>query len=744
MIGRLINNEIKNQKLLSVSTVIFMAVSSMLMVLSLTLFVNLLGSVSNLMEEAKTPDYLQMHAGEMEEQELICFAGEHPEIEAWQISRFLNLDNNSLFLGEENLVGNTQDNGLCVQGEQFDYLLDMDNEIPVVHPGEVYVPVCYRQMYDLSVGDIMTMGEEQLEIAGFLRDSQMNSMMASSKRFLVCAEDYDRLTAVGSQEYLIEYRLTEGSDLDAFAAEYSKAGLPSNGPAITKALIKLMNALSDGIMIFVIFLVGISILLISLLCIGYITSLGVERDRKEAGMLKALGISNKKIRGIYLAKYILFAGVGGGLGFGTALLLSKPLGRSLKELYGPSPQGAVTVGISLVICILIQLCILLCIRRILKKNEKITVVEALFHGRDFRGKSEKSQMVMIGLVTALCAMLSLIPQNLYTTLAAPEFVSYMGIGTAELRMDIRQSEDIENRTQAVVETMEEDADIKEYVALKTTSCAATVSGGEQIHLLVETGDHSVFPVSYTEGREPVKEGEIALSVLQAADLEVGLEDSVSVGNEQARVCGLYSDITNGGKTAKMCVLPKTCRDTKPMWSILYVTLTDPSEKEQWVSRYREYGAEVVDIAEYVQATYGPTIHQVDRAKTMALGIAVVIVFVVVLLFVSLLLEKNRWSISLQKALGFKTRDIRRQYMKKAILPILMGMTVGAVMAMLLGQGICCLALQSLGASGFQFVVSMTGVMLVVGSLIMTGFLAVFAGTDGMKRIMAYECCRGKE
>lgn len=41
-----------------------------------------------------------------------------------------------------------------------------------------------------SLQHIMRIGTEELTVAGFLRDSQMNSMMASSKRFLVSETDF--------------------------------------------------------------------------------------------------------------------------------------------------------------------------------------------------------------------------------------------------------------------------------------------------------------------------------------------------------------------------------------------------------------------------------------------------------------------------------------------------------------------------------------------------------------------------
>ena len=163
----------------------------------------------------------------------------------------------------------------------------------------MYVPVCYKNEYGLKIGDLMQIASEKLSIAGFLRDSQMNSMMASSKRFLVNEADYERIKPLGSEEYLIEFKLKEGSDTNAFATAYKDAGLPGNGPTITYPLVKMMNALSDGMMILVILLVGAVVLFISMLCIRYMILTQLEKDKREIGMLKAVGISKKDLRSLY-------------------------------------------------------------------------------------------------------------------------------------------------------------------------------------------------------------------------------------------------------------------------------------------------------------------------------------------------------------------------------------------------------------------------------------------------------------
>ena len=717
--------------------------------LSAVLFTGLLGSVNGLMEQARTPDYLQMHAGEIDQEKLALFAEAQEAVTDWQICPFLNLDNGSLFLGDKSLSDSTQDNGLCVQGEGFDYLLDMNNACPAVSEGEVYVPVCYRSMYDLSIGDKMQIGSEELVIAGFLRDSQMNSMMASSKRFLVCESDYERLKPSGAEEYLIEFLLRDGTDTDSFSTAYGAADLYANGPTITKPLIRMMNALSDGIMILVIFLAGIVVLVISLLCIRFITAIGMERDRKEAGLLKAVGIGNGQILFLYFAKYLLLSFCGVCLGFAAAGILKRPLSAQLKELYGASENELLSMIIALLACVLVQIVILLFIRRSLKKLEKMTTLDALFSVKTSDKRKENRHFVLIALVAAACSVLALIPQNLYSTMSSPAFVTYMGIGDAQIRMDVRQSVHIMDLTGQLEERLSVDMEVAKYTALQTISCPVYLSDGSEVKLLVEMGDHSVFPVSYAKGSWPVREGEIALSSLLAQDLGLNPGDTLELEMEEggcsAVVCGIYSDITNGGKTAKMWgAVSGESEDLPVMWSILYVSLREDAFSEAWMKSYSREGVDIVDIADYVQGTYGPTLEQIRLAKTVSLGSAVLIMAAVLVLFMRLLVEMKRYQISLQKALGFRSVSIRKAYFIKGFLPVTVGVTAGLVGANTLGEMICGQILGSLGAVGFQFLIDWRRVFLVLLFLIVAASLSIWLGIGEVQRIKAFECCMRKE
>lgn len=755
MIRKLIWNDIRQNKLLSVVTVVFMAISAMLLALTVVLFTNLLGAIDNLMEQAQTPDFLQMHTGEIDEEKVSQFAEQHTEIEEWQVSRFLNLENGTLSLGGRSLADSTQDNGLCVQGEKFDFLLDMENEMPYVSKGKVYVPACYRTLYDLSVGDIMQIGSCKLNIAGFVRDSQMNSMMSSSKRFLVSKEDYEKIREQGEEEYLIEFLLDEGADAGVLGTAYATEGLPANGPTITGPLIRMMNALSDGMMILVIFLVSIVVLLISMLCIRFILALEMERDKREVGMLKALGIGKKDIRRLYFSKYILLSVCGALTGLVAAYLLKGPLVKQMQELYGRSQGGWQTESISVMAVVLVEGIILLSIRNILKKAEKLSALEALFPMEKEEKRKGWGQYLFIAFVVAACVFLMLVPQNLYSTLSSPEFVTYMGIGDGEIRIDVRQMQDVNQTTEQITAKLENDGRIEKYTVLQTKTYPAFLKDGTKYNLTVETGNHTIFPVSYVAGKAPEQETELALSTLNAEELGLQVGDGLQllIDNKKINytVCGIYSDITNGGKTAKAGLPADTgdseiVRDDTPvMWSILYVSLKPSVSREQWMEEYNSTGVKVVDIADYVAETYGQTLQEIKLASGVATGTAVVIIFVVVTLFMRLIVERNRYSVSLQKALGFTNESIKRAYMVKGLLSAGAGGFVGLLLGGILGEELCGIILHSLGAEGFQFVVAWEKVLLLIPAIsLLTAAAAIWIGILEIKKVKAFECCMRKE
>ncbi len=750
----MIINDIKENKLVSTATCIFMAVTAMLLGLSILLFASLADSIDILMTEAKTPDFLQMHTGELDKDSLNSFARQRDDIKAMQVCTFLNLQNSQISIGNESFENNMQDNGLSFQSSSFDYLVDEDNA--VIHPskGEVYVPVCYRKEYGIDTGDVMRIGKEELTVAGFLRDSQMNSMMASSKRFLVSKADYEKLRPLGSEEYLIEFRLNERSNINAFATAYKDEGLPDNGPTITYPLIRMMNALSDGMMILVILLVSVIVLFIAILCIRYIILTQLEKDKSGIGMLKAVGISRRDIRKLYLSKYLILSAAGCITGVIAAMITAKPVGTQMRELYGNAGNKGMIYAFMILGAFAAEGIILLSVYRTLRRTDRISAVDALC-GRGSFGK-KKNLWLPAMIITAAAVFMLLVPWNMKSTIEAPEFVTYMGIGESQIRIDIRQTENVRKTAGSVTKDIKHDSRVRDYVLMETGSYRAILPDGSSYNLLIENGDHSKFPVKYTEGRYPENDKEIALSVLNAEEMGVKPGEMIIVCREMkdgtreekaCSVCGIYSDVTNGGKTAKACLGdPKDA--TPVMWSVIYLSLKNEGHAEEWTKDYQdryssfENGVKVTLISDYLRGTYGQTIRNISDASAVSAVMACFVLFIVMLLLVRLVIWRERNDSSLKKALGFTSSDIRIEYLKKTLTYILPGIALGLFAGIFPGQSLAALLLRSMGAYGFRFIINPVAVFAAAPSMIAaSAMIAAILSLTEIKRIHAWECLR---
>lgn len=105
MYGKLILNDIRKGKLIAVTIAVFIAAAAALTSAAAMMGVNLSGAVGHLMEEAKAIDFMQMHSGEVDEQQLQNFADTQGNVEAYQLAKFLNVDASELFIRGRSLEG---------------------------------------------------------------------------------------------------------------------------------------------------------------------------------------------------------------------------------------------------------------------------------------------------------------------------------------------------------------------------------------------------------------------------------------------------------------------------------------------------------------------------------------------------------------------------------------------------------------------------------------------------------------
>ncbi len=755
---KIIQRDIAGNKAVSFLTVLFITAAAMLLSLAGILVTNLFGSIDRLMTDAKTPHFMQMHTGDVDFEELEAFAAGNSAVEDFQVLEFLNVGGEKIRLGENSLALSVQDNGFSVQSSRFDFLLDENNRPAQPKDGELWVPVCYNRDHTVQAGDKAVINGKTFVVTGFVRDSQMNSTLASSKRFVVSAGDYAQLKEGGSVEYLIEFRLKDLSDLSEFESAYSASQMPANGPTLSWPLFRMISAVSDGIMIAVILLVSVIVILIALLCIRFTLLAKIEDDYREIGVMKAVGIRVSDIQSIYLAVYAVLAAAGCIMGFLLSLALRGPLQESIRANLGESGNDGLSFLLGMAGTLLLFFFILFFIRRILKRFRRISPVQAIRQGSEQEnvrgGKSlrlSKNRWLSANLFLAvkdiaarkrlyltmlfviiLACFIMVVPQNLYHTISDSSFVTYLGVGRCDLRMDIQQTEELEEKAGSVGEFLERDSAVETYAVFVTELFDQEQEDGTTEQIKVELGNHGAFPLQYVDGRLPSRDSDIALSVLYAEEMDKKVGDKMILltdkGEKQLTVCGIYSDITNGGKTAKAAFRPGT---REAAWSTVCVNLKQPgvlAEKTEEYSRKFPY-AKVSGMEDYVAQTFGQTLRAVRTASVGAGFVAVVVTLLVILLFMKLLTAKDQYSIAVLKSVGFTGSDISRQYIWRSVLVVILGILLGSVLAGTLGERIAGAAISSLGAAAFQFTEDpLSSFVLSPVVLLFTALAATIAGT----------------
>lgn len=353
---KIVKNDFSRKKVITVAVFLFITMAVILGASATNITGNLIQSISQLKERAVPADITQMHAGEYDQAEIDKFTKEQQEHIAMQETMvLLNFEGMNIHYSKnKTMAGTVQDISFVVQNKKFDFLLDLDNEKLEVKEGEVAVPIYFMVEYDLKIGDMITVEAEgyrkEFVISEYVRDYEMNASLASSKRFVVNQVDYDEMLEkqTGELEYLIEFKLKENGDPQAVTTAYIEAGLPANGPTVGTTTFLMFNAMSDVAIAMVIILISILLIIISALCIKLSFLATIDEDLREIGVMKAMGISKKDIKKVYLTKYRAMSVAAGIIGYLLSFAVVNMFSGNMRLYLSSDLSGNLKYGLSLI------------------------------------------------------------------------------------------------------------------------------------------------------------------------------------------------------------------------------------------------------------------------------------------------------------------------------------------------------------------------------------------------------------
>ena len=258
---KLLKNDLKKNPGKQMILLLFMSLSVTLAVSVFLMLVQLFTSISSMYETANPPHFLQMHKGEICQEDIDAFNKSYPGMEHWQTVPMIDVYGDALTVQKKadqtefTLEDCRLDISLVKQNAQYDVLLDKERNVLHVERGEIGVPVILLDQYSISIGDEIYLqwggNEKRFVVTEYVYDGQMNSTLCSSTRFLISEEDFQEMFGDAKEkEYLIEAYFEDSSMAADYQTAYeeSEKDLPKDGQAITYTLIFLLSALTDIMM----------------------------------------------------------------------------------------------------------------------------------------------------------------------------------------------------------------------------------------------------------------------------------------------------------------------------------------------------------------------------------------------------------------------------------------------------------------------------------------------------------------
>ena len=734
--ARYVRSDLRTTKGVHLALTALLVLSAFLMATGAMVAERLVGSIDRLFAVAQPPDFLQMHRGDYDPAALESFAAEHPEIEAWLVEEMLDVDGAALSWQRSgtgasgDLSESVMDNLFVVQNEEFDFLLDETGAIAQPDPGQVYLPVAYQQRYHLQAGDqlvVQTQAEPlELQIAGFVRDAQMASSMSSATRFLVAAQDFQALERAGgaASEQIVEYRLTDGAAAGDLQRAYeADPDLPKNGQAVTIGMIRLLNALGDGLVAAALVLGSLVLMIVAVINLRFVIRGTLEDEIRDIGALRAIGIDHRQISALYLGKYVALTAIACVLGGALAVLATAALTRGMQASYAAAPVGVFTVLTPVLALGVLAAGVLVLCRGVLRRVRKTSVVGALVDGSTlsdrqlarrarrgtararrhrlaaYRGtrvnaflarldlRAQARQWALVPIVFFLLSVLMILPMSLLSTFESPRFGTSIGAPDADLLVNLQFSEEIEDTRAQVLAGLQADERVGNVRVLATE--LREVPGQEGWETLrVQVGDHAGTGQEYLHGQAPGT-GEIALSALNAERYQLTTGDTLPLRHtgqvSTAVVSGIYQDVTSSGYTAKLPGEPSTGAAGYAIYADVTGNVDPAALAAEYTDRFPT--ASVIDGEEYLGQTMSFVTRAFGNVALLAVAFALVVAILISGLFLSLQVKRDRERMGVLSALGFSHREIIGQVRGKALAAIVLGTLAGVAFTAAAGQSL---------------------------------------------------------
>ena len=730
----ILKRDLKRKKTMNTILLIFMILSVMFVSSSVNTMMSVMSATDKFLDLSGANDYFAATLGEKAGEAALEKLDSLDCVRSIKSERAFYLTENSIRYNGQ--LAEISSNGVLNSVDDISIrIFDTDkNELAQVNDGEIYAKNSFLEKNHIPIGaDIeITAGGHTgtFKVKGTVLDVLFGSEMMGTPRFIISRNEFDKFVQSSTDE---KYDMSKAVILNIAATDVGKVENVVNGIdgiafTGTRNVIKttyIMDMITAGVFL----IVSICLIIISLVLLKFTIGFTISEEYREIGVMKAIGIKNRKIQTLYMVKYLAMAFFAAVIGFWAGIPFGDMMkAQSAKNFVAGEENG---ILVNLICSAAVVLIIAAFCRLSTEKVKKFTPVDAIRSGESGKrykkkgllslSKSHTRPVLFIAVndilsgfrhfavmtVTFIVGILMItIIINTISTVQSPKLLAWFSMADCDVALEDKECTEKYNRPDGQKLRAQYLEDMEKTLA--ENNIPAECFGEALFKLSVQKGDQKMMSLAfigsgtttdqyaYIDGTPPENIDEIAISYITAEKLNVSIGDTVTVktGGEQEEfmVTALFQSMNNMGEGIRFSEkLPMDFSKALGYFSYQIKFRDNPSQSE-WKERYETIKELYPDYhlrtaSEYLDYSISGVAGAMADTKTFIILMVMIINILVVVLMEKSFLTKERGEIALMKAIGFKNYSlIAWQTLRIALL-----MAAAAVIAVLLTEPLSQLA-----------------------------------------------------
>lgn len=721
----ILKKDLKRKRAMNIILLLFMILATMFVSSSVNNIINVTTALDSYLEMANAPDYFAATANKNLAVDIAETIGAASAVESYATE-------NVLFLAPDNFI--FEDGDIVIEGGTnlvhsdicMNYFLSDGSILKTVEPGEFYMTEGRADALGVAVGDKLTIEcngvSREFVLAGKIKDALLGSNQMSITRYIISGEDFASFLSAENTEGFY------GGTLVYLYSSHMETALPQIKPLVDNSVLTMDRAfmkfsyIFDMIVVGILLVVSMILIIIAFVVLRFTISFTLSEEFREIGVMKAIGIGNFKIRGLYLVKYMGLSVIGAAVG----LALSFPFGKMLMSVSAQTiivgNQSPILVNI--LCAVLVIAVILLFCYGCTGKVKKLTPIDAIRNGQTgerFRKKSLMSlgksrlpvtpflalndivssprRYSIITLTFFLCLALLLMLSATVSTMNSGSLAATFGWADCDIYLD----------SKIIMECMLEDgheklekhlAEMEQILAengmpakcYQEMMFSLPVSFGEnESNIMIYHGTGTTMDMyEYTAGTAPQNTDEIAITRITADKLNANIGDTVTIktidGEKEYIISAFFQSMNSQGSGIRLH--SDAYINYVQAWGGIntQITFTDYPDSGEIAQRIEEIQRIFPDY-ENVRTCAEAVADMVGVAGTLDAVKFLVVVFTIVLAaLITVLMErsfiaKEQGEIALMKAVGTGHGKIYAYHALRFLFVGLIAVMIGEIFAM---------------------------------------------------------------